>query len=171
MNDNSEHGLIFFDGICNLCNHTVQFIIKRDKSDYFRFAALQSDVAKALLKNKDSEETNSLKLGAAGVQDFAPPYSNLNRVVLRGENAVQLNGERINTIVLVENGKTYFRSTAALRIVKRLGGLWSFCYVLIIIPAFIRDFFYSLISKYRYRIWGKQESCMVPDASFTSKFL
>lgn len=41
--------IIFFDGVCNFCNSSVQFIIKRDSSDVFRFASLQSNAAKKLL--------------------------------------------------------------------------------------------------------------------------
>lgn len=40
----SEKGIIFFDGVCNLCNGFVQTIIKLDKNDFFRFASLQSNV-------------------------------------------------------------------------------------------------------------------------------
>lgn len=162
MNENREHGLIFFDGICNLCNHTVQFIINRDQQDYFRFAALQSDVAK-----------DQLTLLNDGKQKIAAHES--NQQVLKPqanqEKDVVSDQHELNTIVLLEGGKAYYRSTAALRITKRLGGLWPMLYGLIIIPPFIRDFFYQLISKNRYRIWGRQESCMIPSPELKSKFL
>jgi len=45
----SENKIILFDGVCNLCNAAVTFIIKRDKNDVFRYAALQSDVAAGLV--------------------------------------------------------------------------------------------------------------------------
>lgn len=41
-----ENPVLLFDGVCNLCNHTVQFIIKHDKKGVFRFSALQSDFGK-----------------------------------------------------------------------------------------------------------------------------
>ncbi len=44
----SDKYIILFDGVCNLCNKTVQFIIKHDKNDCFRFAALQSEMGKHL---------------------------------------------------------------------------------------------------------------------------
>ncbi len=44
------HQIILFDGVCNLCNGAVQFIIKRDKKDIFRFASLQSETGQRLLK-------------------------------------------------------------------------------------------------------------------------
>ncbi|WP_409370189.1 thiol-disulfide oxidoreductase DCC family protein [Lysinibacillus sp. 38-6] len=42
-------GIILFDGICNFCNSSVQFIIKRDQAAFFKFASLQSEVGQALL--------------------------------------------------------------------------------------------------------------------------
>lgn len=152
MNENREHGMIFFDGICNLCNHAVQFIIKRDQQDYFRFAALQTEVAKAQLAVLNIEEKRAA--------------SSKNQQV-----SLTAHEQQLNTIILLENGKTYDRSTAALRIARRLSGVWPLLYIFIIIPPFIRDFLYELISKNRYRIWGKQESCMVPSAALKSKFL
>ena len=43
--------IILFDGVCNLCNGFVQFVIKHDKKDIFRFAALQSEIGQDILKN------------------------------------------------------------------------------------------------------------------------
>lgn len=42
--------IVLFDGVCNFCNHSIQFIIKRDKKGYFKFGALQSEEGKALLQ-------------------------------------------------------------------------------------------------------------------------
>lgn len=56
--------IILFDGICNMCTASVQFIIKRDPNQKFSFASLQSDVAKELLikHNKVSKEVDSVVL-------------------------------------------------------------------------------------------------------------
>lgn len=56
--------LVLFDGICNLCNSSVQFIIKHDKQNQFMFAALQSDAGKAIIKtyNIDTKKTDSILL-------------------------------------------------------------------------------------------------------------
>ncbi|RKY92302.1 MAG: hypothetical protein DRQ01_06495 [Ignavibacteriae bacterium] len=45
-----DHQVILFDGVCNFCNYWVNFILTRDKDDFFRFAALQSDAGQELLK-------------------------------------------------------------------------------------------------------------------------
>jgi len=61
--------IILFDGVCNLCNNSVQFVIKRDKNDVFRYAALQSDVGQQLLKQRhiDTIAVDSIILIEPGV--------------------------------------------------------------------------------------------------------
>ena len=56
--------IILFDGVCNLCNGAIQFVIKRDKKRQFRFASLQSDLGVQLLaeRNIDPEKTDSIIL-------------------------------------------------------------------------------------------------------------
>jgi len=47
--------IILFDGVCNLCNGFIQFIIKRDKQDVFRYASLQSEIGKQLISERGME--------------------------------------------------------------------------------------------------------------------
>jgi predicted DCC family thiol-disulfide oxidoreductase YuxK len=56
MNIKSNHPTVLFDGVCNLCESTVRFIIRRDKHAEFRFAALQSDVAQKLMSDHQYAE-------------------------------------------------------------------------------------------------------------------
>ena len=60
----NNKSLILFDGVCNLCNSSVQFILLRDKKDRFRFASLQSDYGQSILKqyNLPTDKFNSLAL-------------------------------------------------------------------------------------------------------------
>ena len=70
MKNTSENKkIILFDGICNLCNNAVQFIIKHDKNDIFRFAALQGDLGKKLLRERglEPDELDSIYLIEPGV--------------------------------------------------------------------------------------------------------
>ena len=76
-----------------------------------------------------------------------------------------------NSFVLVDNGAAYTQSTAALRVLKKLRGAWPLLYGFIIIPAPIRNLVYKFISRNRYSFFGKQETCMVPNAELKSKFL
>ncbi|MEZ4803181.1 MAG: DCC1-like thiol-disulfide oxidoreductase family protein [Gelidibacter sp.] len=56
--------LILFDGVCNLCDASVQYIIKHDKNDVFRYTALQSEVGQEIIKlyNIDTNKTDSILL-------------------------------------------------------------------------------------------------------------
>ncbi|MEO9890976.1 thiol-disulfide oxidoreductase DCC family protein [Aurantibacter sp.] len=64
-----EKKIVLFDGVCNLCNSTIQRIIKSDTEDVFRFAALQSDVGKKLIseRNIDTETIDSIILIEPGI--------------------------------------------------------------------------------------------------------
>lgn len=122
---NENQSIVLFDGVCNLCNSAVAFIIKRDKKKIFKLSPLQSSLSEAL------------------------------------NNQYHFNQPQLNSIVLIENNKVYYKSTAALRVVKKLSGPIKFLYFFIIIPPFIRDAVYSVIAKNRYRWFGKT-SCEVP---------
>ncbi len=130
-----EKPLLLFDGICNLCNSSVQFIIRHDPEQKFLFASLQSDKGQEILK----------ELG--------------------------LNNKEFNSLILIENGKAYMRSTGALRIARHLSGLWKFLYIFIIIPSFIRDFLYNFVAHNRYRFFGKKDHCMIPTPELKARFL
>ena len=80
-------------------------------------------------------------------------------------------GEDVDSIILVENDKAYTYSTAGLRVAKGLGGIWSLGYVFIIVPTFIRDYLYRLFAKNRYRLFGRQDACMLPTPDVRERFL
>ena len=129
------HPVILFVGVCNLCNSSVQFIIRRDKKRRFRYASLQSAFGQKIIERFKLTEKN------------------------------------IDSIVLYENDEISIKSTAALRIVKRLGGLYKLGYVFIVLPPFIRDAIYDFIARNRYRWFGKMESCMIPSAELKELFI
>ena len=80
-------------------------------------------------------------------------------------------GNVFNSFILVEGDKVYTRSTAALRIAKKLNGGWKLVYGLMIIPRFIRNAVYNVISKNRYKWFGKRNECMVPTPELKERFL
>ncbi|MCB5239973.1 thiol-disulfide oxidoreductase DCC family protein [Niallia alba] len=54
--------IVLFDGVCNLCSKSVQFIIKRDPHNQFFFASLQSEMGKSLLEKHHLSEVDSVVL-------------------------------------------------------------------------------------------------------------
>ncbi|MEY3565383.1 MAG: hypothetical protein RJA23_1553 [Bacteroidota bacterium] len=83
----------------------------------------------------------------------------------------ELPSSYLDTLVLVEEGKVYLGSTAALRVARLLGGGWSLFYTLIIIPKGIRDRIYQWISEHRYQWFGRRNTCRMPTASESAHFL
>lgn len=127
--------IVFFDGICNLCNRSVDFILTRDKGKIFKFASLQSDIASQLLKDK-------------GVDTSA-----------------------MRTIILLKNDKIFYRSDAVLEIIRDLKAPWPALYIFKIVPRFIRDSVYRMVSKNRYSWFGKRNTCRIPTDDEKDRFL
>jgi len=126
--------VIIFDGDCNFCNTSVNFILKNDKAKKFLFASLYSKFYKELA------ELNGLPL------------------------------KEINTFMYLDGKILYMKSTGALKVLTELGGIFSFAYLFILIPTFIRDLVYETIAKYRKRIIRKKV-CILPDNDQKALFL
>ncbi len=82
----------------------------------------------------------------------------------------QYDFSNLESMVLLQQGEVYQKSSAALRIAQQLNGLWPLLYVLIIIPRPVRDFVYDFIGQRRYRWFGKTETCWLPDEAIRSRF-
>ena len=83
----------------------------------------------------------------------------------------QLPPSYLDTLVLVEQGKVYLGSTAALRVARLLGGGWPLFYALIIIPKGLRDRIYQWIGKNRYKWFGRRATCRIANAEEQARFL
>jgi len=83
----------------------------------------------------------------------------------------KLNVSDFDTFVLIVNDKHFTKSTAALKISKNLKSFVKLLYPLIILPRPIRDFFYDLIAKNRYKIFGRRDICRIPSEEERDKFL
>ena len=127
--------VVLFDGVCNLCNASVLFVIDRDTRGRFKFAPLQSEYGARLLREHG--------------------YSR----------------DALTSVVLIEDGRAYDRSTAALRIARHLNGFWPVLSVLAIIPKGLRDFLYESLARRRYGWFGRTDACRVPDPGLRSRFL
>jgi len=131
-----QQKIILFDGVCNLCNGSVIFVLKREKESTFKFASIQSEAGKELL-------------------EWCGLPSNYNQAV-----------------ILIDNGKIYLGSTAALKIGQELIFPWSILsYAGLVVPKFIRDWIYNQIAQNRYQWFGKRNMCMVPTENLKARFL
>ena len=83
----------------------------------------------------------------------------------------RLDPEAVDTVVLIENGAAYQRSTAVLRASRLLRRPWSFLAALLWIPRPGRDLIYRGIARSRYRLFGKRDACMLPSPELRARFL
>jgi predicted DCC family thiol-disulfide oxidoreductase YuxK len=139
--------VVLFDGVCNFCDASVNFIIERDREGYFKFAPLQSNEGRRLANQYGFESATAGEDQPAN--DLIP----------------------IDSVILIEDGSAFTHSTAALRILRQLGPPWSWLYAFIVVPAAVRDFFYRLFARYRYRFFGRKDQCMIPTPAVRARFL
>ena len=99
---------------------------------------------------------------------FTPLQSDVGMLMVTEHG---IDTSKIDSIILIEGSNYYSRSTAVLRIAKRLSGAYPLLYGLIIIPSFIRNWVYDFIARNRYRWYGKRDKCMVPTEDLKKKFL
>ena len=130
-----QNPIVFFDGVCNLCNRSVNMILRADREKVFRFASLQGETAKNLLPDQ-------------------------------GEMP------EVWSMMLLDGKGRHERSAAMLRILKRLGGFRDFLRCVgLCCPRFIRNGVYRLIARYRYRWFGKKDTCRMPTGDDQAVFL
>ncbi len=75
-----------------------------------------------------------------------------------------------DTNAVVHGGAAYFKSDAALTVLSQLPG-WSWVCVLFAVPTVLRNPVYNLVAKNRYRIFGRSDACMVPDADLRERVI
>ncbi|WP_405171947.1 thiol-disulfide oxidoreductase DCC family protein [Paenibacillus sp. FSL H8-0280] len=109
-----------------------------------------------------------IKNDPEGKYHFASLQSDVAKELLAKGN---LSTDSMDTFVLIENGKYYTRSTAALRLAKGLKFPYPLLYVFIIVPKFIRNAVYNWVARNRYRWFGKDEACMLPTPEIKDRFL
>jgi predicted DCC family thiol-disulfide oxidoreductase YuxK len=79
--------------------------------------------------------------------------------------------ESISSVVFITKGAVYYQSDAVIEIAKLLTGWPSVFKYTIIVPRFFRNYIYQLIAANRYRLFGKQDQCMVPKEEDKKRFL
>ena len=141
MSDGNSISVVLYDGVCGLCNRLNQFLLKRDSQNRFRFASLQSDVAAQILER-------------------------------HGISAIDLDTVYVVANYGTANENILARSDAVLHALRQLGGFWSLAATMgKIMPKPIRDAFYKGVAANRYRVFGKFDSCLMPEQRYRAKFL
>jgi predicted DCC family thiol-disulfide oxidoreductase YuxK len=131
----TPRAILLFDGVCNLCNGFVNFVLDHDSEGEILMGALQSEAARPYLQ------------------------------------AFDMDPEALGTVVLIENGQPYTRSTAALRVLRRLDAPWPLLYAFIAVPRPLRDWVYDRIAANRYQWFGKRDQCRMPTPELKARFL
>jgi predicted DCC family thiol-disulfide oxidoreductase YuxK len=126
--------IVLFDGECNVCNASVDFLIRHDPGARFRFASRQSGVGQKLLAEHHVSSTDA-------------------------------------TVVVIDAGKVYTKSDASIRLARYVNGPWRAGLFLSAIPRGVRNWAYDVFARYRYRLFGKRETCRVPTDEDRARFL
>lgn len=133
--------LLLYDGVCGLCNRVNRFVLAHDRSDQFRFSALQGELGRGLLTRhgQDAGQLNTFYV----VVDRGTPEE---RLLSRSDAVV---------FVLRSLGGAW----------RAAGGLLG------LLPRRLRDWGYDFIARNRYRWFGRLDSCPLPDPRHRMKFL
>lgn len=132
--------LVLYDGVCAVCDRTVQFILDHDPEGRFHFAALDSDIAR--------------------------------RVLARHPEIP----EDLDSIIVIErlpdgSERASWHTTATLRIAESLPAPWRWARAGLLVPRVLRDPFYKGFAAVRYRVFGRLDSCRIPEPEWESRFL
>src|ERR1700761_324646 len=136
--------LMLYDGLCGMCNRAVQWVIRHDKNDQFRFTPQQSGLAAGVFA-RHGIDRDAVLAGNSVYLVMAPgtPQERLLR-----------------------------ESDVAVNILISLGGGWRVLGRLLrAVPAFLRNAGYRLFARNRYWISGRYDSCPLPSAADRMKFV
>ncbi len=138
--------ILLYDGVCALCNRFVRFLLCRDRRKVFYFAPLQGTLAQTILAR-------------------------------HGIDLSCTDPSALDTVVLVTAAETpeeslLFRSDAVTEVLLRLGGGWAlWARLLLQLPRGLREARYRFIACWRYRIFGKYDTCPLPAPRHRERFL
>lgn len=127
--------VLIFDDYCVICNGFVNFLIKRDRKDRFRFTSTGSPYGKKIMEK------------------------------------FQLDSDQIDSVILLQNNQVHVFSTATLKALASLGGIWKGASILRLIPRFLRDPVYRFFAARRYKTFGKYDKCPIPAPEWRHKFI
>jgi predicted DCC family thiol-disulfide oxidoreductase YuxK len=135
--------LLLYDGVCALCNGVVQFLMKRDSLDNFRYAPLESSLGREVLARFD-------------IHTFP-------------------DGVMLLTDALTPTEHLFQRSDAVVEALQRLSspsGMWRLAgRILKLVPRPLRDWGYGIVAHFRYRLFGRYDTCPIPPPEQRSRLL
>lgn len=127
--------LIVFDGTCLLCEGAFRFVLRRDRTERFRFATAQSALGQRLMAALDLPTT-------------------------RFDTNVVIVGDRIHT-----------HAAGIGAVLGALGGGWALLGWTRHLPGWSTDWAYRLVARNRFRLFGRRETCLVPDRELRARFM
>jgi predicted DCC family thiol-disulfide oxidoreductase YuxK len=136
--------LMLYDGLCGVCNRAVQWVIKHDHADRFRFAPQQSALAAAILSR-----------------------SGIDREAMLKSNSVYLVLDAAS-----EHERLLTQSDVTVNMLLILGGRWRVLGKMLgAVPRFARNAAYRIVARNRYRLTAQYEVCPVPPEAERMKFV
>jgi predicted DCC family thiol-disulfide oxidoreductase YuxK len=126
--------IVYFDGLCNVCNRFIDFLIRRDRRRVMKYAPLQGSTARSHLPAHLVTDLSTMAFEAG-------------------------------------DGRIYTDSSAAIRAIAALGGVWTTMYACLVVPRFVRDGVYRWVANHRYLFAGRRETCRLPTPAEREQFL
>lgn len=127
--------MLFYDGVCAMCNAIVRWMLRVDRNQVFHFAPLQGETARL-------------------ARERHPAFP-----------------AQIETVVYLRQGEVFVRSRAAVKAMAELPYPAKALSWFRFLPTWLTDFFYGIVARIRYRIFGKYDHCPLPPANQRSRFL
>ncbi|MGD8317001.1 MAG: DCC1-like thiol-disulfide oxidoreductase family protein [Myxococcales bacterium] len=127
--------VLFYDGVCAMCNGLVRWMLRVDRNGVFHFAPLQGQTAER-------------------VRQLHPEFP-----------------KQIETVVYLREGRVLLRSRAATQAMRELPYPAKALSWLRFLPTWLGDFFYGIIARWRYRVFGRYGHCPLPPAEARDRFL
>ena len=116
----------------------------------------------------NSQVNSILRFDSKKIFYFSNLDSSFSKKVIKENKVESLEGK---TIILYHNNKIIIKSNAAIKIAYLLGGFFKIFIIFKILPNFVRDWIYDVISRNRYRWFGKSDSCYIPKKEILDRFI
>lgn len=159
--------VLFYDGVCGLCDRSVQFLLARDRERVLHYAPLQGPTAAAVLGRLGLEAMLAAP-AAAGEDGTGDEQS--------GADGAGTAAGALQTMVFVrdegsERERAFVYSAGVLAALDAIGGVWRLASWLRALPAPLRDVVYRWVGANRYRWFGRFDACKVPAPGERDRFL